>query len=192
MVRKTSPNKRGRELMYYAPNRKPLSPDVTKEIFQDASPEVLKMHRSKMALAALSLEPMKEFLFADGKGGFRKEPVPSDFRDPFREAMLRAFKHFNLDPDDPFSWRVLVQYFAYVFFWRNAGKRGGKTKWTEEREAKLLDAIQGLPGLSDIQAARKLVNEKASPFYVKGTLPSDGVRGLRQRIGKVRKKLSTN
>lgn len=191
MARKSSPNQRARSLMHYGPKVKPVAGELAGEIFREA-PELLKLHRESMALRALSLEPPKVFFFPDGKGGLREEAVPSDFPDPTRDAMLRAFKHFNLNPDDPFAWRVLVQYFAYIFFWKHTGKRGGKTKWTADLEAKLAEAVQGLPGLSDIQAARKLVNDKKSPFYVRGVLPSEGVRGLRKRIGKVKKKLATN
>ncbi|WP_334437744.1 hypothetical protein [Bradyrhizobium sp. AZCC 1610] len=176
--------------MHYGPKLKPLS-GAAEEIFQ-GSPELLKMHRERMAMRALSLEPMKSVLFPDGKGGLREEAVPADFKDPFREAMVRAFRHFKLDPNDPFSWRVMVEYFAYIFFWQHSGRRGGKTKWTADREAQLLKAVQSLPMLSDMKTAYKLANDKNSPFYVKGVVPSDGVNGLRRRIGKVRKKLATN
>lgn len=190
MARKSSPNKRARSLMYYGPRLKPLS-GAAEEFFRD-SPELLKMHRGSMALRALSLEPLKSAFFPDGKGGFREEVLPADFKDPFREAMVRAFQHFKLDPQDPFSWRVIVEYFAYIFFWQQSAKRGGKTKWTAEREAQLLKAVQSLPKLSDVKAARKLANDKNSPFYVKGVEAGDGVSGLRRRIGRVRKKLATN
>ncbi|WP_212479795.1 hypothetical protein, partial [Bradyrhizobium liaoningense] len=59
-----------------------------------------------------------------------------------------------------------------------------------DRERELYQAVSTLPGLSDVQAAMKLANDKRSPFYVRGTSPSDGVRGLRSRIGKVRKKFA--
>ncbi len=188
MARKSSPNKRARGLMYFAPK---VERGASFEI-EGLSPEGSELFRARQALAALSLDRPKKFYFPDGNGGVREEAVPADFKFPFHDAMEKAFKHFKLHPKDPFAWRTLVEYFAYIFFWQGSGKRGGKTKWTAEREAQLLQAIQSLPGLSDIQAARKLVNDKKSPFYVKGVLPSEGVRGLRQRIGKVRKKLAAN
>jgi hypothetical protein len=54
-----------------------------------------------------------------------------------------------------------------------------------------VEAVRGLPGLSNIRAAQRLVNDEESPFYVEGILPSDGVEGLRKRIGRVRKKVGT-
>jgi hypothetical protein len=131
----------------------------------------------------LTLKPLEKFYFPDGKGGFREERVPPDFEDPWHAAMVRAFDHFKLDPEDPSSWRMLVSHFAYIFFWQPSRRRGAKVRWTNERDEKLYRAVCSLPpGLSDVQAAKKLANDKRSPFYM------CGVRGLQSRIGKVRRR----
>ncbi|MET4230174.1 hypothetical protein ABIF65_003836 [Bradyrhizobium japonicum] len=163
-----------------------------RKLSQDAAATGLSAKELKSLYSGvLTLQPPDKFYFPDGEGGLREERVPADFPDPLREAMAKAFAHFKLDPEDPGSWRALVSYFSYIFFWQPPARRSGaKTKWTSDRERELYQAVSTLPGLSDVQAAMKLANDKRSPFYVRGTSPSDGVRGLRSRIGKVRKKFA--
>ncbi len=152
----------------------------------------LRRLKSTYAEAVLTLKPLEKVYFPDGKGGLREERIPAGFKDPMGDAMTRAFKHFNLDPEDPGSWALLVSYFAFVFFWRSPRTRGAQKKWTAEREAQLFDAVRDLRGYSDIAAAKRLANDKRSPFFVPGEASTDGVRGLRKKIGEVRRKLKTN
>ncbi|QOG17905.1 hypothetical protein [Bradyrhizobium sp. SEMIA] len=143
--------------------------------------------RGRMAAAVLTLKPLEKAYFPDGVGGLREEVL--NFKGPLHDAMVKAFEHFSLDPEDPASWRTLVEYFAYIFFWEPPRRRSGKpTEWTEERERELFAAVSTLPGLSDSHAAMKLANDKKSKFYARGQSASDGVSGLRRRIGKVKKK----
>jgi hypothetical protein len=157
-----------------------------RKLSQDAATTGLSIRELQSLYAGvLTLKPLDKVHFPDG----REEQVPADFPDPLRDAMAKAFAHFKLDPEDPGSWKALVSYFSYIFFWQPPRQRSGaKAKWTSNRERELYEAVSTLPRLSDVQAAMKLANDKRSPFYVRGTSPSDGVRGLRSRIGKVRKK----
>jgi hypothetical protein len=153
------------------------------------SEDTIEYLRGRIAAAVLTLKPLEKAYFPDGKGGLREEAV--NFKGPWHDAMLRTFEHFNLDPEDPASWRTLAEYFAYIFFWEPPRRRSGKPKeWTPERERELFAAVSTLPGFSDFQAAMKLANDKRSKFYAQGQSSSDGVSGLRRRIGKVRKKFS--
>lgn len=134
--------------------------------------------------------------FAYFAGQKEPTPVPDDspihrFDEQSNKALRKLFTHMKLDPDDPSSWRLLVDQMAYIFFWEPPGRpRGAPKQWIDEREALLAAEVAKLPGMSAIAIARKHTNDKKSPFYAKGVDSKKGVRGLRARIGKVRKGLA--
>ncbi|UPJ31003.1 hypothetical protein [Bradyrhizobium sp. CW1] len=142
---------------------------------------------------AFSLDKPKGYIFPDT--GWTPIPEGSEI-DRWNEANLRAirraFAHFGLSPEDPYAWRLLVEYLAFAFFWKGPKTRGAPEKWTREKMADLAAIVATFPGMSDTSIAKKLANDRKSSFYVKGTNSSDGVSGLRRRIGKARKKLATN
>jgi hypothetical protein len=51
-------------------------------------------------------------------------------------ALKKAFEQFDLDPDDPFSWHRLLNYFAESHF--GSKGPGAPTKWTGDQNANLL------------------------------------------------------
>jgi len=51
-------------------------------------------------------------------------------------ALKKAFEQFGLDPDDPFNWHLLLNYFAESHF--GSKGRGAPTKWTGDQNANLL------------------------------------------------------
>jgi hypothetical protein len=51
-------------------------------------------------------------------------------------ALKKAFEQFDLDPDDPFSWHRLLNYFAESHF--GSKRPGAPTKWTDDQNANLL------------------------------------------------------
>jgi hypothetical protein len=142
---------------------------------------------------AFVLERMKKAFFPDT--GWTPIPEGSEIAkwdESQLAAIHRAFAHFGLNPNDPYAWRLLVGYVAFAFFWKQPKTRGAPPKWTQAKMAELTAIVATFPGMSDAAVAKKLANDKKSPFYVKGTTTSDGVSGLRKRIGKARKKLATN
>lgn len=178
--RKTdSPRKRMREVEFRAA-KSHRSP--TMRIMKDNLDSLPEAQWETAARAALSIEDMKEAYF-NGE----KVKLPDGWIDYQARAMRRLFDHFNLDADDPWSWRMLVTYFAYIFFWKGPPKKPGRPiEWTDDRETELAAMVAMLPG-SSADLARRLANDKKSPFVAKSIDKSSG-RGLRSRIAKVRKK----
>jgi hypothetical protein len=188
--KKISAAARGRVLIHQGEKSKRHK--STMQIWKDdiqASPEVISLAWAAAARHALKIEDMTFAFFPDANGKLVRHEMPADFFDQSAHAMRHAFDHFKLDPADPWAWRQMVSYFAFVFFWpEQPRRRGRKTEWTSAREAELEKAIQTLPGLSDLRAAQKLANDKLSPFYVSGVEANAGVEGLRKKIGAVKRK----
>lgn len=163
-MRKTdSPRKRMREVEFRAPKVKRSI--GTRQVYADSRPEVRNLAWMAAARGAIKIE-QQEFTLPSG------EKVPSDIR-----AITRLFREFNLDPNDPWSWRQFVEYLAYIYFWEPPKRSVGAPKRTDERE--LEAALATLTGHSNAEAARKLARR-----FAKGNSTS----GLRRRIAKVRAK----
>src|SRR5262249_61281084 len=54
--------------------------------------------------------------------------------EPANSPLRKAFQKFELDPDDPFNWRLLLARLAMIFFASvPARPRGARPKWDEHR-----------------------------------------------------------
>jgi hypothetical protein len=94
-------------------------------------------------------------------------------------AMRRAFDVYKLDPENPFSWRLLVEHFSYVEFFE---KTKAKLKWSGGRIMELRREIikWNLQKAHATVIAKTLSSNKASNFY--------GSREqVRIHVGKLRK-----
>jgi hypothetical protein len=103
-----------------------------------------------------------------------------------------AFKNLRLDPANPFDWRTLVSYFAYVeFFEPRRGKAGAPKKWDKERLAELrveMEKIRaGNARMTDKEIARRLARDPR--FRTKAGGAAAGREGLRRAIRKARRGL---
>ena len=148
--KKISASTRGRVLIHRGGKSKPRK--STMQIWKDdlqASPEVMSLAWEAAARGALKIEDMTFAFFPDADGKPVRHEMPADFFDQSAHAMRRAFDHFKLDPADPWAWRQMVSYFAFVFFWpgchgsgaeRQNGHRPAKPNW--RRPFKL---YQGFP-----------------------------------------------
>lgn len=161
----------------------PRSPQVANEDWGDFP--------GHMWRGAFKLEKQKEYYFpSTGWTPIPKGGEIDRWNDNQLVAIRKAFDHFGLNPNDPFAWRLLVEYVAFAFFWKPQKTRGAPPKWTKQKIAELKAIVARFPGMSDIAIAKKIANDKKSPFYVRGTSLSDGVRGLRKNIGQARKSLT--
>ena len=185
MTRKTdSPARRMRYLRHYGEKSSPKENPLAK-VFADCSPEVAEQLRALDALRALNLVELKEFIFPDGDGGFRTERVPEDWVDTTTKNLRQLFAHFKLHPDNPWSWRLLVSYFAHVEFGDRPKGVGGRSKeWTAELMEKLKEELKtrDLANMPAKQAAKKLSKDKTS------AVSGRGVEAIRKRIGEVKAK----
>jgi hypothetical protein len=100
------------------------------------------------------------------------------------DALLkRAFREFDLDPDNPFDWRRLLAWAAFFLF--AAKKQSGRpTEWDAKRYCELLEAVdrrkQGNPQLSDKKACEIIAKDRASPLYFR-KVKANGLRNALQR-----------
>ena len=96
--------------------------------------------------------------------------------DPRDKALKKVFEKFSLDPDDPRSWRELVNVLVEVLAPELSVERkraGNKKKWTLERRIELVQAVDRIKRessgkLSDEQACKKLIRQRiARPIFAK-------------------------
>jgi hypothetical protein len=147
----------------------------------------------KEARAALKIEDLKFAFFPDASGTklVRQELSP-DFVDTTARDMRLTFEKFKLDPDDPWSWRMMAAYMSLLFSGPQVKKGRPKTV-TPERLKQLHQMRQSaaLKKLTDSEAAYRLANDKSSPFHKRGVDSKAGVEGLRKQIGKARRTFGT-
>jgi hypothetical protein len=187
MARKTdSPNKRMRLLEYKSRQLQPHE-SVFSLLKKDpsSSPELLKYAWEKEAHRALQIQRLTYELLPESI----KQEAPPDWSDPAADSMQRAFEMFKLDPDDPWSWNMLARYISMIFFWKPpSGKKGRPKKWTPKLLMELEQQAAKFEALPNTKAAKRLANDKLSPFLSRGVDSKSGVEGLRKKIGAVRRK----
>jgi hypothetical protein len=175
MPRKTdSPAKRRREARFKGP-KVALQSHV-----QGLSSEQLDNYWKVYARVALSVEDTKDVSVDGMTIQFR----PSVHIDYFASARRRLFDHFGFDPNDPWHWRQLVDFFAYIEFWEGPRRKPGRPR--EDRSAKDADvaaAIAALPSYSNTKLALRLARTKGSPLFGKK-------RSARTDVARVKKSLS--
>jgi hypothetical protein len=101
-----------------------------------------------------------------------KEALRLDGTNEADEELRSAFARHGLDPDDPRSWRRLLEIFCHVDFARN--RKGGRKKdytdsnlvllWEELKERGLSKSTEATQEV----AAKKLSKDKSSTFHGKG------------------------
>jgi hypothetical protein len=91
------------------------------------------------------------------------------------------FEKFRLDPDDPWSWRMMASY-MHILFSLPKRKRGRPVEHTPEVLIQLLAERESpaLKNLPDSKAANRLAKTRA------GSTRKSGVEGLRKQIRKAR------
>jgi hypothetical protein len=116
-----------------------------------------------------------------------RDALKLDGDDVISDALRTAFYKFNLNPVDPYSWRMLLSLFAYVEFGkRPRGKAGAPKKYDKERLAELLAAAKTIgTGLSDKEIAGRLARDPR--FATKKPTGAGGREGLRKAIRKARR-----
>jgi hypothetical protein len=91
------------------------------------------------------------------------------------------FERFNLDPEDPWSWRMLAGY-MHILFSLPQRKRGRPVEYTPERLMQILEERESgaLKNLPDSKAVKPLAKKFA------GTTRKSGAEGLRKQLRKAR------
>ena len=98
-------------------------------------------------------------------------------------TIKKAFDTFDLDPNDPWQWRELVEELVSIVFERK--EAGRRKEWTAERKLELLRAVDAKrrnTRLSDEQACKHLAGAKDSPPYFRKA----GTEGLLKQLQFVR------
>ncbi len=158
-----------------------------------SSPELIELAWQKAARAALSVEDATGYFFPDASGAkLVWQAVPPDFVDTVARDLRVTFEKFNLNPDDPWSWRMMASYMSLLFSAPQT-KRGAPKTRTPEQLMLLYETIMAdrLKNLTNGQLAKKLANDKTSPFQTRGKDTKAGVEGLRKLIGKARRTFGT-
>jgi hypothetical protein len=88
---------------------------------------------------------------------------------PVDVPIRKAFQQFDLDPADPFSWRLLLMHLSAIFFEHEATRpRGAPPKWNEpERklfEARVAEARRALKR-DGLRPTNKRVAERVQSAY---------------------------
>jgi hypothetical protein len=111
------------------------------------------------------------------RGPFQLNPL----RD---QAIIDAFKDFNLDPEKPYDWHLLMGYFADAHYGRR--KRGKPPSWTSDRLCQLCTDFYALknanPGESDEQICGRLADPRKTGAEI-------GRRYVELSPGTIRRKL---
>jgi hypothetical protein len=158
-----------------------------------STPEPIDYAWVKAARAALKIEDLKFAFFPDASGTkLVRQELPPDFVDTTARDIRLTFEKFKLDPDDPWSWRMMATYMSLLFSGAQAKKGRPKTA-TPERLMQLhqMRESAALKKLTDSEAAYWLANDKSSPFHKRGVDSKAGVEGLRKQIGKARRTFGT-
>jgi hypothetical protein len=109
--------------------------------------------------------------------GVAMEPLA---RDASYEAAKKLFDAFDLDPDDPWDWRLLVMVFADILY-RSSPRGVGRPRAKLDKllHDAVADHLERRPDVSNRDLARSIA--KSKPKLVnKGT--RDGQIGLERRI----------
>jgi hypothetical protein len=142
------------------------------------SPEQLDSYWKTYARDAFSVEDLQDVVRT---GKMTIEFRPSTRVDYFARARRRLFDHFGLDPNNPWHWRQLVDFFAYIEFWEGPRKKPGRPRKDRTAEdAEIAAAIATLPGQSNVSLGRLLARKKGSPLYGRK-------RSVRANVARVKK-----
>jgi hypothetical protein len=82
--------------------------------------------------------------------------------DPESDPFLKlAFEAADLDPQDPFAWKILLRLFAVAHFPSKRKTRGRKAEWTSERWCRLLSDYDQVrrenPNANDTKICEKII-----------------------------------
>jgi hypothetical protein len=155
-----------------------------------STPESISYAWEKAARAALQVDDMKFAFLPDASGTKTvRHELPPDYVDTVARDLRLTFKKFKLDPEDPWSWRMMATYMSLLFSAPHTKKGRPKTvtpEWLMQLEQTV--RAKEFKNLTNDKVARKLANDKTSPFYIAGVDSRAGVEGLRKHVGKVRGK----
>ena len=184
MVRKTdSPAKRMRQLRHHGHKAKQTFPSFNEFVSKYCKPP----RDFYSALSGLDdNSPDDSGKMSEGELWDMLARKALSLDDDYRgdREIRRAFEYFKLDHRNPYSWHLLVSYFAHVeFAEKRKGTPGAKAKWTVDALLKLRDEIKkrNLENVGARPAAKHLVEDKSSSFYGRG------IEALRQMIGELRR-----
>jgi hypothetical protein len=185
--KKATPAKMLKVIELGAQNGASRTPSMFSLIKDDptSSPELIAYAWEKAARAALSINDLKFAMFPDANGKLVRHEMPADYIDVSARALRLTFEKFKLDPEDPWSWKMLAQYLSMIFFWKILKKRGAPKKWTPKLLMEVEKEAAKHSGLPNTKVAHRLANDKKSPFYAKGVDTKAGVEGLRKQLNKI-------
>jgi hypothetical protein len=178
MVSKTDPRKKRMHELRQRGNKtaEPKFPSFAQLASEFCQPD----HLSKKVDFAEALNSPGKISKEELWNGLAREALTLGDED---RDIRRAFDFFKLDPKNPFSWRLLIEYFSYVeFFEKPKGTAGAKPKWTPQSLLQLESEIKERK-LEKVRADKlgpKLSKDKSSKFYRRGS------EALRQKIGLMR------
>jgi hypothetical protein len=96
------------------------------------------------ALAAAQPHEVKEVNWNDtqirARAAAAMMALSIERNDPTSEPLLKAFAAFDLDPTNPFDWRLLLGFFSFAHFDRYP-KRGAPKQWNSDRWCRLLSDL---------------------------------------------------
>jgi hypothetical protein len=160
----TSPRKRMREVVYRG--SKLALPSRAKGM----SPEQLDAYWRSDARVALSVEELGTPVRT---GDMTIEFKPSAHVDYGAMARRRLFDQFGLDPNDPWHWRQLIDFFAYSESWEGPRRKAGRPRATA-KDAEDAAMIATSPGQSNVVLAKKLGTHRSRIAKLKKILSSAG------------------
>jgi len=148
-----------------------------------SSPELLEYAWDQAARHQLKIKDRAGAIFQGVWYDFPPGYVDTSARD-----LRLTFERFNLDPDDPWSWRMIAEYMSILL-----SEPPRKKKITPDWLMSLHQARESteLKNLTDYEAAYRLANDKTSPFYQEGVDSKAGVEGLRKNIRKAGRMFGT-
>lgn len=146
-----------------------------------SSPELLDYAWGNEARAALKIVDMTGAYFPDADDKLVWYDFTPGYVDKGARDLRRIFERFKLDPDDPWSWRMMAVYMSMIFSLPKR-KRGRPVEWTPERLMQTLQDRESAPlkNLTDSEAAKRLAKTRA------GSTRKSGVEGLRKQLRKAR------
>jgi hypothetical protein len=146
-----------------------------------STPEALAYAWEMEARGAFRIVVKPGFLlFANEGGGTRRDAAP-DYVDTSARDLLLTFEKFELDPDNPWSWRRMAEYLSIIFSGPES-KRGRPVEYTPERLMQLRQQRESdaLKNLTHSEAAKRLTKTQA------GSTRKSGAEGLRKQLRKAR------
>ena len=100
------------------------------------------------------------------------------------KMLIRAFQEFQLDPANPYHWKMLAQYMADTLF----AKQGASQKWTRAAELRLVSAIEDAVQV-DPAGPKKAVDRAVAALQKTAAYRAMTVSALRTKYYDARKKV---